>query len=278
MNKDYSYLIIKAYDDLISELGVQDSKTKSKIQRINLLNKTLILKYYKSFKGYNANVKYTSNYFEFHLSENWKTISDEIQIGLIQSLLSKIYKIKKNTYYLELYDLFLRNVHVSIPKDNKDPVLLDSFERVNQEYFSGSLEECNLLWGKETIRKLGSYDYTSDVITISSIFKKLIPQKEYLLDYVMYHEMLHKKLKFSLQSGSDRKIKRHHTKEFKILEAKFLNSKNCEKELSRIGTLVRMQKNILGVVGLSSKNSNFKSKADNTINDDKRKPFLSRFF
>jgi len=222
-----------------------------------LSDKKIILKYYRSFKGYNANVKYSYNFMEFHLSYEWKNISSEIQIGLIQSLISKIYKIKKNTYYLELYDLFLKNVHVSVSKDIKDEILLESFNRVNENYFNGLLEECNLVFGRESIRKLGSYDYTTDTISISSIFKKIIPQKNYLMDYVMYHEMLHKKLKFSSSSGEERKIKRHHTKEFRELEAKYENAKECEKELSRIGSFIKLKRAII---------------------PKKRKGFLNKFF
>ena len=51
------------------------------------------IKYSKAFKGYNANVKYARNMtnFEFRLSYSWKEISDEIKIGLLQSLINKMF-------------------------------------------------------------------------------------------------------------------------------------------------------------------------------------------
>ena len=53
------------------------------------------LKYSRKFKPYNANVKLYGNSLIFNLSKDWKKISKEIQIGLIQELMVKILKDKK---------------------------------------------------------------------------------------------------------------------------------------------------------------------------------------
>ena len=45
------------------------------------------LKNSKAFNGYNANIKLYNNILEARLSKKWFTISREIQMGLIQSLL-----------------------------------------------------------------------------------------------------------------------------------------------------------------------------------------------
>lgn len=223
-----SDIINKAYEDIFQKK----------------IEKKTILKYYNSFKGYNATVRSSISIIEFHLSSKWKEISDDIKIGLIQSLLIKIFVERKKRHLykslnIELYDIFLKKIHHSIPKNESDQILMESFMRVNEEYFNGIIEECNLSWGLESKRKLGSYDYTSDIIKISSIFKKHIPEKNYLLDYVMYHEMLHKKLKFN----DTLKGKRYHTLEFRNLEKKFKNSEQCEKELSYLGTYLGVKKN-----------------------------------
>jgi len=49
-----------------------------------------------------------------------------------------------------------------------------------------------------------------------------------LLDFVMYHEMLHKKHKFSISGVKSR----YHTKEFKEDEKKFGDVKLIEKKLT----------------------------------------------
>ena len=191
------------------------------------LNYSISVKYSRKFKPYNANVKKYGNNLMFHLSRNWKNISNEIQMGLIQELLTKILKDKKKTMNMELYNLFLKNVHIAVPKTKTDSILEASFNRNNEMFFNGMLDIPNLQWGNDSTSKLGSYEYGSDTITISAIFKFSDPL---LLDYVMYHEMLHKKFKFESKNGRTM----HHSPEFKRMEAKFPNRDLMEKEISML--------------------------------------------
>ena len=191
------------------------------------LNYNISVKYSRQFKPYNANVRRYGNNLVFHLSRDWRKISREIQIGLIQELLTKILKDKKKTMNMELYNLFLKNVHIAVPKTKTDSILEASFNRNNDSFFNGMLDIPNLEWGSESTSKLGSYEYGSDTITISSIFRFADP---ILLDYVMYHEMLHKKFKFDSRNG--RVL--HHSPEFKKMEAKFPNQEFMEKEISKL--------------------------------------------
>ena len=186
------------------------------------------LKYSKRFNSYNANVKLYGNNLIFNLSRDWKKISKEIQMGLIQELLIKILKNKtKKTMNIELYNLFMKNVHLAVPKTKTDEILEGSFNRVNDVYFNGMLDKPNLQWGSEATSKLGCYEYGSDAITISGIFRN--GNREFL-DYVMYHEMLHKKFKFQNKNGRNL----HHSSEFKKMEAKFQNRDLIEKEISKL--------------------------------------------
>ena len=195
------------------------------------------LKYSQKFKPYNANVRMRGANMVFNLSGDWKKISEEIQIGLIQELMSKILRDKKKTMNMELYSLFMKNVHLAAPKTKTDEMLEESFCRVNERYFNGMLDKTNLQWGRHSTGKLGCYEYGSDTITISSIFRD--SPKE-LLDYVIYHEMLHKKFKF--QNSNGRNL--HHSPEFKKMEGKFENRDFAEKEISRLaGSRRRAMKN-----------------------------------
>ena len=191
------------------------------------VNFNFSLKYSRKFKPYNANVRRYGNNLVFHLSKDWKKISKEIQIGLLQELLTKILKDKKKTMNMELYTMFLKNVHIAIPKTKTDSILEASFNRNNESFFSGMLDIPNLEWGSDSTSKLGSYEYGSDTITISSIFRFADPV---LLDYVMHHEMLHKKFKFESKNGRTL----HHSPQFKKMEAKFPNRDFMEKEISKM--------------------------------------------
>ena len=191
------------------------------------LNYSISVKYSRQFKPYNANVRKYGNNLVFRLSKDWKKISREIQIGLVQELLTKILKDKKKTMNMELYSMFLKNVHIAVPKTKTDDILEASFNRNNDSFFGGMLDIANLEWGSDSTSKLGSYEYGSDTITISTIFQNA---NTVLLDYVMYHEMLHKKFKFESKNGRTL----HHSPEFKKMEAKFPNHELMEREISKL--------------------------------------------
>jgi predicted SprT family Zn-dependent metalloprotease len=171
------------------------------------------LKYSRAFKGYNANVKYSSRMMEFKLSYSWKEIGDEIKIGLLQHLMNKAFRTSNRTINIELYEIFLKKLPALAPKRAADPLLAESFERINLEYFQGQIMMPNLVFAGKNFNTLGSYSYIDDTIKISSALKK----EPMLLDYVMYHEMLHKKLKY-YEAG---KKTIHHSPEFRRLEKEF---------------------------------------------------------
>ncbi|MBW2996368.1 hypothetical protein KY332_03650 [Candidatus Woesearchaeota archaeon] len=199
-----------------------------------LYNTKLI--YSGRFKAYNANASRSITTLTIKLSKHWQKISEDIQIGLIQSMLVKIFKHKKKTFNMDLYTNFVKHVHIAVPKTKSDPLLEASFNRVNEKYFYSLIEQPNLKWGHSSVRKLGSYDFHSDEITVSSIFKN---QPLEILDYVMYHEMLHKKHKFhSTKTGRSY----HHTKKFKQDEKAFENSRYIEKELAKICRKARIKR------------------------------------
>lgn len=189
------------------------------------------IKYSGKFSAFNANVKLRGKSLTFCMSRNWREVSTEIKSGLIQTLMLKLFskgdKQKVRTTNIDLYNMFLKNVHLSIAKNDVDPLLSERFDLLNEKYFNGMLDKPNLVWGEKTYRKLGSYEYGKDTIMISGILQSA---KMELIDYVLYHEMLHKKLKFN-NSGIR---SRYHTTEFKEMEGKFPNSKLLEEELAKL--------------------------------------------
>jgi predicted metal-dependent hydrolase len=100
--------------------------------------------------------------------------------------------------------------------------LEESFNKVNEKYFFGLIEKTNLTW-HNSIRRLGSYEYGTDTVSIS----KVLETDMELLDYVMYHEILHKKHKFYSKNGRTH----HHTREFRESERKFENSEEMEEKI-----------------------------------------------
>lgn len=185
---------------------------------------SLSVKYSGRFKAYNAHITKRNKELAIKMSKQWRTVNRDIKMGLVQTLLVKMLNLKTTTTNMDLYEIFLKNVHIAIPKDKNHPVLHSSFDRVNERYFSGMLERPNLVWGTESFRKLGSYTYGSDTISISKVLEDSDPL---LLDYVMYHEMLHKKHKFHTKHGRSF----HHTKAFRDSEKRFPDQEAMEKAL-----------------------------------------------
>ena len=219
-------LVEQAFHDLLPEKYLENYQLK--------------IKYTDKFKPYNANVRYTKKSLQFNLSKKWRSISREIQIGLIQGLMLRVFKEKKKTTNIDLYNSFMKNLHISIPKVNNDPVLEGSFNKVNEKYFYGLIEKPNLIW-HNSIRRLGSYEYGTDTISISKVLENYIE----LMDYVMYHEILHKKHKFHNKNGRIH----HHTREFRQMEKRFEDSEEMEE---RINYLMRQK-------SMNSKPLNIKS-------------------
>ncbi len=186
------------------------------------------VEYSGRFKDYGAHVELKGGVMTFKMSRKWYGISDEIQMGLIQELMQKLLKIRKTSLYVDLYNNFVKSLHLAVPKDRVDPVLQKSFERINERYFLGLVEMPNLVWGGFSTTTYGSYDFKNDTVTISSAFKEVDDTK--YVDYVMFHEILHKQRKF-FKSGSKTY---YHDARFKRLEKVFENRDSIEKDLSRV--------------------------------------------
>ena len=225
----------KTKEDLIKESFVQLYPEKN-------FNYSPKISYSNKFSKYNASIIRRGYSLEIRASGAWKEISNDIFIGLVQTLLIKLFgQPVSQTYAMDMYSRFIKNIHISIPKIETDKVLEESFNRVNEQFFSNQLETANLKWGEYSKRRLGSYDFQTDTIKISKI---LGGRDNRLLDYVMFHEMLHKKLKFS-----NKKTKNYfHTSEFRDWEKKFPLHEEIEYELKYLG---RKKKNLL--VWLSEK-------------------------
>jgi hypothetical protein len=186
--------------------------------------KNMHIKYSGRFSDYNANVRYTSTDMTFSVSKTWRGINKDIKMGLIQTLMNKVFKTKIKTLNIDMYNIFLKKVHIAVPVDFSEPLLKEIFDEVNIEYFNAGIEDCNLKWGRQAKSKFGCYTYGKDMITINPILEDNLD----LLKYVMYHEMLHKKFKFnSSQTGRSM----HHTREFREWEKRYPNSEMIEKQL-----------------------------------------------
>jgi hypothetical protein len=108
--------------------------------------------------------------------------------------------------------------------------LVTSFQRVNQAYFGNQMAEPHLVWNSRlTIRKFGHFQWDTDTVMVSRTLDQ--PQvPEFVVDYVMYHELLHKKLGTRLVN-SRRMV---HTGLFRKQEASYARLEEAQNFLNRI--------------------------------------------
>jgi predicted metal-dependent hydrolase len=111
--------------------------------------------------------------------------------------------------------------------------LCETFNKVNDRYFENKLPQPRLLWSsRKTTRRLGAYHPESDTITINRRLDSAdIPA--YLLEYVMYHEMLHKKI--GLKEVNGRRYA--HTKKFRDAEQRFESYTQAEALIKKLNQM-----------------------------------------
>jgi hypothetical protein len=108
--------------------------------------------------------------------------------------------------------------------------LEDVFERLNTRFFSGLMARPQLGWSRRPSRTmLGHFDPSHNAIIISRILDQpTVP--ELVLEYVVFHEMLH--LRFPVDhSGARRRV---HTREFRLAEKEFPELKKAKEYLKRL--------------------------------------------
>jgi hypothetical protein len=106
----------------------------------------------------------------------------------------------------------------------------DSFNRVNTAYFDGKLSKPRLHWNQvPTVRKFGHYEFARDTVMVSvSLDDPTVPTQ--VIDYVMFHELLHKIHGVKLTNGR----RMVHTPAFKKYEQSFKGYKGATAQLTAL--------------------------------------------
>lgn len=106
----------------------------------------------------------------------------------------------------------------------------DLFEQLNMSFFHGLMARPRMSWSQtRTRRMLGHYDPAHNAIIISRIFDHPAMPR-YVLEYIVYHEMLHLKHPVKLR-GSRRCV---HSPEFQAEEKLFPRAQEANTFLKRL--------------------------------------------
>ncbi len=164
------------------------------------------------------------------LGKKWLTLNPDFALGELHFLLKKMksklkpnFKIDETKIKLAL-DFMKHYADVNVKEYNNPPELQEIFDELNATYFNNQVSKTRLKWSNG-IKTLGSYNYFTNTISIS----KLLKDSKEALSYVIYHEMLHKYLKFKYKTRIT-----FHSKEFRALEKQFPNAEKIEKYLHKL--------------------------------------------
>ncbi len=107
--------------------------------------------------------------------------------------------------------------------------LRDVFNRMNRDYFHGEIRDITLTWGRRSQRVLGHYDHAKRTIVVSTILDSArVPG--YLVEYILYHEMLHHRLRSYYRDG--RRVV--HSREFKESERRFPKYEKAKQKIKEL--------------------------------------------
>jgi predicted metal-dependent hydrolase len=185
------------------------------------------------FAGLNHTARLNNSRLVIRLSDIFTDAPADVYHSLALILLAKLYRKKIDNSYHRTYRTFILTGEIQerarIARNERCRLVrargsrgryidLDQlFDRLNEQYFRRSLDKPRLSWSaKKSHHVLGRYDLTHHTIFISRVFDSPdVPP--YVVEYVMFHEMLH--LKHQSRVHDSRLMV--HTPEFKAEEQSF---------------------------------------------------------
>ncbi|MBK7599289.1 MAG: M48 family peptidase [Acidobacteria bacterium] len=197
------------------------------------------------FAGLNHTIRIRKQRVYVRVSDVLRDAPQQVYRALAFMLVSKLYNKRASTEDVKLYRQYAYQPDVLRASDlarqqrgrkrltgsdgftyNLDKL----FARLNRQYFDNELTKPTLSWSaRRTKRILGHHDYVHETIVISrSLDDPQIP--EYLISFVMYHEMLHMKHRSRIING--RRI--YHTAAFRADERRFDRYEDAAEELDKL--------------------------------------------
>jgi hypothetical protein len=196
---------------------------------------------YYPYKNVNHTIRIRDGVIYVRLSDKIKQAPDEIISAAGKILFDKLFRVQTdikirrsysryvNQYLLPQVEPVKRQISPAYTAQGKYYNLEKIFYKINEEYFNPLLKKPILGWSlNKSYRRLGFYDRERNLIVISRIFDNhKVPQT--IIEYIMYHEMLHILYPAKVVNGR----RRIHTEEFNQHEQLFKEFDKAKKWLTR---------------------------------------------
>jgi len=200
---------------------------------------------YYPYAGLNHTIRLRSGRVHVRLSDIFKNAPMGVHRALAFILVAKLLRRRTPPFYERVYreyacspdvlrasDLARRQRGRKMVSTAEGRVydLRRMFQRLNQRYFGGDIEQPTLTWSQRRTRTiLGHHDGVHDTIVISkTLDSREVP--EWFVEYILYHEMLHIKHPARLINGR----RYYHTKAFRADEQRFPHYHDAQRWLDQI--------------------------------------------
>lgn len=197
------------------------------------------------FVNVNNTIRLRQNVLKVRISDLLEGAPETVLRGIAHILLAKIYRKPVEKAHEIRYRRYVSSHDMTgkmhLVRQMRGRKLIDTahghvydleaiFDELNGKFFFGLLARPQMTWSRDHARNsLGHYDPAHNAIVVSRIFDHpRIP--EYVIEYIMYHEMLHLKHPVKLR-GSRRRV---HGPEFKAEENLFPQIHEAKKFLKRL--------------------------------------------
>ena len=195
-----------------------------------------------SFANVNNTIRLREGKLLIRLSDLLEGAPESVLRGIAHILLAKMYRRPVDRDHAARYRRYVSSQHMSrkahlvrqmrgrkrIGSAQGHAYDLDAiFDELNVRFFHGLLARPLMTWSSDRARnRLGHYDPAHNAIVVSRVFDHpRIPQ--YVVEYIVYHEMLHLKHPVKLR-GSRRCV---HSAEFQAEEKLFERFEDAKKFL-----------------------------------------------
>ena len=193
------------------------------------------------YKNVSHTIRIKNETIFLRISDKLKNAPDEILKSITNILFNKLFRIKTPTSVRKTYRDYLGHHIIPYVKNSKTKVSsrykalgtyydLDSvFDKVNNKYFFSNIKKPIIGWSfNESTRRLGFYDHERNLLVVSKIFDhRKVPA--YVVEYIMYHEILH--IVHPAKRSNGRRVV--HPREFKNQEILFKEYKQATNWLNK---------------------------------------------
>ena len=187
---------------------------------------------YYPYAGLNHTIRLRSGRVHVRLSDIFKSAPINVHRALAFILVAKLLRRRTPPFYERAYRDYACSPDVlrasDLARRQRGRKMISSaqgrvydlgrmFQRLNQRFFDGQLEQPTLTWSQRRTRTiLGHHDGVHETIVISKTLDSTeVP--EWFVEYILYHEMLHIKHPARLINGR----RYYHTKAFRTDEQRF---------------------------------------------------------